>query len=99
MKQLKGAKARQFQAYNRWRAGHRELDRARRLERMATKTLPVPFQPSHAKAKRTCAFARVRIHFADGTSNGFSIHLGPFGLLPSATTAALALRRLLNAKA
>ena len=100
-KPLTSAKGRQWQAYNRWRANHRAIDQQRRLERIAEReaaNAPLAAKPATPKLGRSKAWARVRIHFADGTSAGFSIRLGPFGLMPSGTRAGHALRRLLNAK-
>lgn len=99
MKRLTSAKARQWQGYNRWRANHRELDRQRRLERISGQPRPEPCGPVPFKPKRAKAWARVRIEFADGSRHSFSVRLGPFGLLPSPTTAGTALRRLLQQKA
>jgi hypothetical protein len=100
MKRLTSPTASQWRAYNRWRANHRELDRQRRLERIAQReaeSLAAPPPPiPKCKVPRVKALARVRITFPDGTSTGFRVRRTPWGTLnPCATKAGRALAQLL----
>ena len=75
-------KPNKWKRYNAWRAKNRALDQARRLERAKEKgeayieEFTVQKCPVPRLAK---AWARVRIHFSDGTSTSFSINRTPWG--------------------
>jgi hypothetical protein len=100
VKQATSATGRKWQRYNRWRSAHRELDRKRRLDRIAekeaTKALP-PERPKCPMPRRPKAWARVRITFGDGTTTGFVIHESPFGLTISPTLAGRKVSAVLSA--
>ena len=99
--QVTSPTARKWQRYNRWRAGHIAVDRARRLARLADRKaafLDGYDAPKFAAPKPPKAWARVRIYFADGTSAGFAIHETPFGKSISPTLAGRKLTTLLQNK-
>jgi hypothetical protein len=99
-KPLTSPTARKWQAYNRWRANSREIDRKRRLERIAQReaeALAAPAPPiPKCKVPRVKAHASVRVRFADGTTAGFRVYMTPWGTLnPCATKAGRALAQIL----
>lgn len=90
MSSFDNTKGNKWKRYNRWRSENRALDRQRRLEKQAERrsayvagyTAPKVVTPRKPKAD-----FRIRIYLPDGTSVGFSISRGPFGLTTSPTLA------------
>lgn len=90
-----------WKRYNKWRAANRALDRQRRLARAAEKLAAAAesYEPPTIPTPRiTKAWCRVRLHFADGTSAGFSIRETPFGLNVSPSLAGRKVSEVLKAK-
>lgn len=82
--------ANKWKRYNRWRSANRAIDRQRRLERQAEKASAFVAGyavPKIAKPRKPKADFRIRIYLPDGSSTGFSITRGPFGLTISPTLA------------
>lgn len=78
-----------WKRYNRWRSANRALDRQRRLEKQAEKAAAfvAGYTVPKIAAPRKKAEFRVRIYLPDGSSTGFRISRGPFGLTISPTLA------------
>ena len=90
MSQVTSANSRKWQRYNRWRSNFRELDRLRRLERVAEKQRAFEAAQSpeiRAPVPRVKAWARISLRFRDGRSVTFAIHELPHGLTISPTLA------------
>lgn len=90
MSSFENTKGNKWKRYNRWRAANRELDRKRRLEKQAAKQAVFVENytvPKLSTPRKPRADFRIRIYLPDGSSTGFSISRGPFGLTVSPTLA------------
>lgn len=90
MSSFDNPKGNKWKRYNRWRSGNRVLDRQRRLEKQAEKAkafIAGYTVPKITKPRKPKADFRIRIYLPDGSSTGFSISHGPFGLTISPTLA------------
>ena len=96
------ATGRKWQAYNRWRAKHRALDRQRRLERLAERRAEFVAGYSVGPVAKPLIpepVAIVRITFAGGKSASFRIRETPHGWSTSPTMAGRRVSELLKAAA